>query len=206
MCWIGEQGPTTIAQITLNRHRENPDLSDQDAESAAAPTEYDPLLTPYGHDGRGRLIYFPKNGDGSFYTREVRKGIRCQVVVWSIGQPDVLQGKVQMKFRITTFWNDVKYTNQNGDMDSNQDSRDSGRPFQQPIVTARKKSTYWVMQGRDMAYEKPRSDKGMRSIDIPPIAILNADSFEIVGQPEVSVLNERTGLIRWTSMYRGKSF
>ena len=40
------------------------------------------------------------------------------------------------------------------------------------------------------------------SEDVPPISILNADSFEVIGQPEIQLLQEDKHLMRWSCMYR----
>ena len=41
---------------------------------------------------------------GSLDTQEVRI-IRFQVVIWYVGAPNEVLGKVDMRFRVTIFWN-----------------------------------------------------------------------------------------------------
>jgi len=78
--------------------------------------------------------------------------------------------------------------------------------------------TIWVMSGRRRAYEKNLSDTLLststannsstrstnRVVDIPPVSILNSDSFETIGQPEIMLLKEETRLMRWSCMYRAQ--
>lgn len=65
-------------------------------------------------------------------------------------------------------------------------------------------TTTWVMTGRNAAYKKKITDYSTDLIDVPPISILNADSFEVIGQPEVQILREETLLMRWSCMYRAQ--
>ena len=152
--------------------------------------------------------------------------IRFQVIIWSVAQPDVKVGKVSMKFRVTLFWNDVSNTpsvlapqpqqqqqakdNHNNNMSSNSTVSAATNTNNNTNNTKKVKQngpTVWVMHGRKQASEKKmksHTNRDTRTIDIPPVSILNADSFETIGRPEVMLLQEDTKLMRWTCMYRAK--
>jgi len=72
----------------------------------------------------------------------------------------------------------------------------------------RKKKTnaqsMWVMAGRRAAYKRKITEASTDMIDVPPISILNADSFEVIGQPEIQLLQEESHLMRWSCMYRSQ--
>jgi len=115
--------------------------------------------------------------------------IRFQVVVWYVGALDVMQGRVAAKFRVTLFWND-----------------DGGGNEVRKRMT-RSESSEWKMQGRAKALEqKVSNDVSERTVDIPPLSILNAVSFDIIGKPEVKLLREKTKLMRWTCLYKAVLF
>lgn len=125
------------------------------------------------------------------------KSIRFQVVVWHIGTIDVCKATVEMKFRVTMFWEleDSKGSEQkNVDNNNNKKSSDDG--------------TYWVMQGRQRAYRKIIHDETTvkEIIDVPPVSILNAIELETVGDPEVTMINHRTRTMRWSCMYNASIF
>mmetsp|Transcript_17381 Transcript_17381/g.25210 ORF Transcript_17381/g.25210 Transcript_17381/m.25210 type:complete len:470 (+) Transcript_17381:124-1533(+) len=123
-----------------------------------------------------------------FFNNYIRT-IRFQVVVWYVGAVDVMQGRVAAKFRVTLFWND-----------------DGGGNERRNRMT-KLESSEWVMQGRQKAVEQKISDEiSERTVDIPPLSILNAVSFDIIGKPEVKLLREKTKLMRWTCLYKAVLF
>ena len=75
---------------------------------------------------------------------------------------------------------------------------------------------YWVMQGRSRAKFQPLLKKPVASpiqesdVDVPPLSIINAESFTSVGPPDITKLretydettNETSQLMRWTCLYR----
>lgn len=121
-------------------------------------------------------------------TSAQTQSIRFQVVVWYVGPIDVKLGHVPVRFRVTLFWNDVPVYNQS--------------PHDRNKVTP----TDWIMQGRRTAIQKERHDSGLEVIDVPPISILNAVQFEIIGSPEVNQVNHHTRLMRWTCLYNATLF
>lgn len=118
-----------------------------------------------------------------------KQTIRFQVVVWYIGQIDMVQGRVPMTFRVTIFWND-----QTPD-DDEIDDIDS--------VSTRSTSV-WQMHGRQRAFQKELTKEAAynRAVEVPPVSILNVVTFDTIGTPEVSLLREDTKLMRWTCMYK----
>mmetsp|Transcript_14837 Transcript_14837/g.32897 ORF Transcript_14837/g.32897 Transcript_14837/m.32897 type:complete len:466 (-) Transcript_14837:175-1572(-) len=111
---------------------------------------------------------------------EVRT-IRFQVIVWYIGAIDVLHGNVDAKVRITLFWNATDECNK---------------------TQKEKSSTTYVMQGRRCATKKVVTEGDETIIDVPPVSILNAVSFSIVGSPDVTLLNKKEKLMRWSCLYK----
>jgi hypothetical protein len=112
--------------------------------------------------------------------------IRFQVVVWSVGKVDVVESAVPVTFRLTIFWND-----QGNDDDMN----DTG------TVSSRAQLT-WSMQGRQHAVQREPKEVPLKTIEVPPVSILNTSTFSTIGSPEVAMLREDTRLMRWTCMYR----
>mmetsp|Transcript_21711 Transcript_21711/g.37280 ORF Transcript_21711/g.37280 Transcript_21711/m.37280 type:complete len:458 (-) Transcript_21711:1764-3137(-) len=120
---------------------------------------------------------------------DLKHTIRFQVIVWSISAPDVKTHRVSMKFRVTLFWNDPPPT------------------WTVEAVEKKRKNVQqyiWAMAGRATAYKKKMSGTPDEMLHIPPISILNADSFDIIGSPEVQLLREDTRLYRWSCMYRAQ--
>ena len=75
--------------------------------------------------------------------------------------------------------------------------------------------SYWVMDGRRKAVRKKvtrvindsasvNTSPDEETIDVPAISIINADTFEIVGQPDVTMLRQRSRLMRFSCMYRAR--
>lgn len=158
-------------------------------------------------NGEKRMLFPPRlHQNGSFnklysygsnrlnIPEKLVKTIRFQVLVWHVGPLDVIQGQISMKFRITIFWNKDTLEQVNGGANpadtENQTSSNSPRG-------------QWRMQGRHRAYQKTYSSKEDHEfIDVPVVSILNAVSFEIIGESEVVMLREKQNLMRWTTMYR----
>ena len=128
-------------------------------------------------------------------TRQ-KQTLRFQVVVWYVGQIDMVQGRIPMTFRVTVFWNDQPVDDtDHDDLDSvSVSSRGSSRTSRTP----------WQMDGRQRAYQKeltnPNQDN--QEVEVPPVSILNVVDFDTIGSPEVSLLREDTRLMRWTCMYK----
>ena len=112
--------------------------------------------------------------------------IRFQVVIWYVGPIDVKLGHVPVRFRVTLFWNDVPQYNRTQHHD--------------------KHKSDWIMQGRKQAIQAPQNTSNLEVIDVPPISILNAVQFEIIGTPEISTINHETRLMRWTCLYNATLF
>ena len=117
------------------------------------------------------------------------KNIRFQVIIWSIERPDISLSRVSIKFRVSLFWNDTESNFPDGACEESGSS--VGR---------------WFMAGRDKAvfryYKTPNDDMEEHYFNIPPLSILNANSFNVIGAPDVTLLRRRDGLMRWTSMYK----
>jgi hypothetical protein len=127
--------------------------------------------------------------------------LRFQIVIWYIGAVDVCQGHVPMRFRITLFWND----NQPSPVRqarSKSVNEESGAGDPHP-------SSEWVMKGRQRASRidlQGREAATFETIDVPPVSILNAVSFQVIGEPEVCMLSSRDRLMRWSCMYSAVLF
>ena len=159
MLWMGEQGPTSIIDNNLNAHLMCENGDKETAASNYGSTEADFIKT-----------------------------IRFQVVIWSVGPPDCILGRVNMKFRVTIFWNDIRLLHPT-----------HPQPVGQKTDTS---PTVWVMAGRQKAYERRISRDAVETIDIPQVSILNVQHFEVIGSPEVTLLRKDSRLMRWTCLYR----
>mmetsp|Transcript_14686 Transcript_14686/g.21692 ORF Transcript_14686/g.21692 Transcript_14686/m.21692 type:complete len:471 (-) Transcript_14686:382-1794(-) len=172
----GGYGPTIIIDRCLSSHM----LAARREES----TEQDsPTMISTNFSSNGSLQQYKS------YVNDYIRTIRFQVVVWYVGAVDVMQGQVVAKFRVSMFWND-----------------DGGGNERRNRMT-KLESSEWVMQGRQKAVEQKISDEiSERTVDIPPLSILNAVSFDIIGKPEVKLLREKTKLMRWTCLYKAVLF
>jgi hypothetical protein len=113
-----------------------------------------------------------------------KKILRFQVVIWYIGLIDMIQGRVPVTFRVTLFWNAP-------------DEVDDPTPLTDELSTTSASKSEWKMHGRQEAVQKELKDLQLQTVDVPPVSILNVVTFETIGQPEVSLLNEGERLMRW---------
>jgi hypothetical protein len=125
----------------------------------------------------------------TFHTSTAIRRIRFQVVVWYIGAPDEVHGRVEMKFRVTIFWNAPE------DKDDDEVGYGMNNPYHKRV---------WKMHGRQRAYETSLSEvgDGDRIVYVPPVSILNAVDFELLGDAEVCRLNAAENLMKWSALYR----
>jgi len=228
MVWLGEQAPTQFLDANLNAFEEGNGTSigmslDGSNESQGSVTSILSDSRNHGGDAGGghRSILPPFTSSPSYNT------IRFQIIVWSIGSPDVKSGRVSMKFRVTMFWNvtigDPKTPASSADHNNlnvnsaNLVPNGPGASANLEKLPKPKGPTVWVMSGRGRAYEKNLRDTLPSSsndppaqnsiVDVPPVSILNSDSFEIIGQPEIMLLQEskqKGRLMRWSCMYRAQ--
>lgn len=91
-----------------------------------------------------------------------------------------------MKFRLTIFWNGAP------------------RPMEEQMETASGGvGTQFIMQGRQKAVERRISPhEATNTIDVPQVSLMNAQNFEVIGPPEVTLLRPSSRLLRWTCLYR----
>ena len=124
----------------------------------------------------------------TFDTTEPTRSIRFQVVIWYVGRPDEVLGKVEMKFRVTIFW---KAPNEKDD--------EVGYGMNNPHITK-----VWKMHGRQRAYHTELSEAGKQDkiVYVPPVSILNAVDHEILGEPEVCLVNAKNNSMKWTCLYK----
>lgn len=158
------------------------------------------LIPPTGIPGNYGIIGVPRANYpmlSPLVTRRqvalAQSSIRFQVVVWYVGEVDVRSGTVPMRFRATLFWNDMTNDKDGDEIDTQATTPDKKRSKSQPFM--------WAMNGRQHACLKELDVSNVRQIDVPPLSILNAVSFDVIGQPEISFVKEETKLMRWSCMY-----
>lgn len=183
--WIGEQAQAQFLDRNLDAHANSGNDDDANSGCIHKVSSIPRMITPLSY-----------NSLDNFVTADQRQTLRFQVIVWSVGCPDVKNDQVSMKFRVTLFWNDHRSEDNDNVLDN--------VLHNVKIKKKRKTQSIWVMSGRSAAYKKKMSETHTDMTDIPPISILNADSFEIIGQPEVQLLREDSRLMRWSCMYRAK--
>ena len=125
----------------------------------------------------------------TFLHSDSKQTIRFQVVIWYVGQPDEVLGQVEMKFRVTIFWNSL-------DIDDEE--------IGYGLHNSRNNKRVWKMHGRQRAYQSELSEicDGGRVIYVPPVYILNAVEIDVEGDPEVCLLNTEDNLMKWSCLYK----
>jgi len=202
--WLGEQAQTAFLDRNIEAHH---------AVTSTGISSYGGLG---GDDGRVRTASSVPNkirvGAVPSYNSldwgdDTKHTIRAQVIVWSVSALDVKNACVTMKFRATLFWNDPPQSKEDdheendggvaGAEEDLQNAKKRKRSKKQPFM--------WQMAGRSVAYKKKVSEhQGEDLLDVPPLSILNADSFEMIGAPEVTLLRQDSRLYRWSCMYRAQ--
>lgn len=139
------------------------------------------------------LIQCYNNGFVDSTRNQLQKTIRFQVVVWHIGQIDMVQGRVPITFRVTIFWNAPS---------------DVGCSMNKVLSQNRslKRQKSWRMLGRQQAFQVRGEDIDNDTVDVPPLSILNAVTFETIGDPEICMLRKDSKLMQWSCMYRAMLF
>ena len=181
-------GPTMIIDRCLSSHRlaDMAEMGRINRNSKLIPA------SSIGDSNKQKMFVY----GSTCLTTKMEKTIRFQVVVWYVGPVDVLQGKTTMKFRVTLFWNDDKL-----DEDKFYEANDLEHNPEDNTYPQVEETSFWTMQGRHRAVKKTLSDHVGSTIDVPAVSILNAVSFDVVGDPEISMLREKTKLMRWTCLY-----
>lgn len=188
--WIGEQAQTQFLDRNMEAHSVNENAFGlRPASSVSSIIKQSSCFSSYN-----------SLDNVSPYQRQT---IRFQVIVWSVGGPDVKNNQVSMKFRVTLFWNDdpPKKEDVTDGFIPNMDDEQGGNVT---TNTRKRSQSIWVMVGRGAAIKKKISETPTDTIDVPPVSILNANSFEVIGQPEVQLLREDSRLMRWSCMYRAQ--
>ena len=153
-----------------------------------SPLLFSSARTNYGISESSRRLFKLRY---SIDKAKSQQSIRFQVVIWYVGAVDVVLGHVPMRFRVSLFWNDVKAEHDDDDDDEN----------------ATVPSVGWTMDGRMLAYQDKMSNvQTKKTINVPPLSILNAVNHDVIGTPEVAMLSEDTRLMRWTCMYSATVF
>ena len=163
--------------------------------SVRSSLSYDTFQTTSGGNG----------GGGGFGTSNIStRKIRFQVVVWYIGAPDEVNGKVEMKFRVSIYWNSPHitkndHTTSGGDNNNCNNNVPIGYGMNNPF-----NRKVWKMHGRQRAYETQLTevDENEGIVYVPPVSILNAVDFDLLGDAEVCRLNREENLMKWTALYR----
>lgn len=220
MFWWGEQAPTHY--LDAGRTAFESRNYDEEQGSQQGSSQHSYRSVPLG---RGPSFYEDDSLRVGSHPRSImaplpapsHNTIRFQVIVWSIACPDVKSAKVSMKFRVTIFWNDdPPYSAPEQVVVPNGFKTDTTNTTAATTIGANdpddnrnpsKKNgpTIWVMSGRKQAYQKKlKGHVSGRTIDIPPVSILNSDTFETIGQPEITLLRKDTKLMRWSCMYRAQ--
>ena len=188
--WIGEQAQTQFLDRNMEAHSVNENAFGlRPASSVSSIIKQSSCFSSYN-----------SLDNVAPYQRQT---IRFQVIVWSVGGPDVKNNQVSMKFRVTLFWNDdpPKKEDVTDGFIPNMDDEQGGNVT---TNTRKRSQSIWVMVGRGAAIKKKISETPTDTIDVPPVSILNANSFEVIGQPEVQLLREDSRLMRWSCMYRAQ--
>ena len=226
MSWFGEQAQTQFLDINLEKHNR------KRAFDPNSSLNFDPNSS------------FQKLNSYESLDFDQKFTIRHQIIVWSVGIPDVKSHTVSIMFRVTLFWNDPPpmpksilvaplegFPSQRSLSPTLDQTSPKFNSIDNPVGKSsrngsNKNSTkddqaddsYWVMDGRRKAVRKKISQNVAvndsasvttdspqeETVDVPAISIINADTFEVVGQPDVTMLRQRSRLMRFSCMYRAR--
>jgi len=210
--WLGEQAQTQFLDRNLEAHANK--SSSPPADGGSNNNNNNSVsIGMQSVSSIPKMILHSSSGQSynslNYFDPIQVQTVRFQVIVWSVGCPDVRNALVSMKFRVTLFWNndnDYRPKNNDGVDIANGGSNNNlvGTTIDKSKKKRKKVPSIWVMAGRSAAYKKKITECPNDMIDIPPISILNADSFEVIGQPEVQLLREDSRLMRWSCMYRAQ--
>lgn len=191
--WDGAYGPTLIADTCREAHSNSifahnseddlisydNDIEDQESNNSGTV-----------HKTEKKIVKRPVMSQyGAITSAPMMSSIRFQVIVWNIGAIDVLHGRVTAKFRVTLFWNDDDYS----------DGSDASAHGHNGVV---RNNSYTMLSRGRAVLDNDASEVNNSKVDIPPVSIVNAESFDVIGRPEVNVLREDTKLMRWTCLYK----
>jgi hypothetical protein len=304
LSWLGEQAQSQFLDRNLENHEKanQNQNQNQNQRGGGGGGGGDPLDSASAADSRGSggggsfgsqksfPSYLKLNSFNSLDLYDDKYTIRHQVIVWSVGIPDVKNNRVSIMFRVTLFWNDplpkipstiddaLKAATANSNANSNASAYAYGNTYD--ITTKgngsssnhdnnnnnnnsnhdnsnnnNKDDSVWVMEGRNKAVRKKTKTENKRdrnrsrrrrrrmsedngddyyeddyeedeeeeeSIDVPPVSIINAADFEIIGRPDITCLrynnklsssssspnsnslhsSSNTRLMRFSCMYR----
>ena len=158
----------------------------QDSSELESSSKPDPGLICMDNTSSTRSV----GSFASYGSLEIEdfRAIRFQVVVWHVGRPDEVLGKVDMKFRVTIFWNSPEERDE-----------EVGYGMNNPM-----NKKVWAMYGRQRAYKRDLTEitNDNTIVYVPPVSILNAVDFEVLGEPEVCQINEEENLMKWSCLYK----
>ena len=194
--WDGTYGPSSIIDTCREAHEANSTydsifardrmegLDSYDAEDQGILNE-DNVHNMERTNSKRSIIQY-----GAIKSAQMKKSIRFQIIVWNIGSIDVLHGRVMAKVRVTLFWNDNDSQDRNGNASVHS---------QDHMVHS---NSYKMLSRGRAVLEDDTSEINASKVDVPPVSILNAESFDVIGRPEVNLLREDTKLMRWTCLYK----
>ena len=145
LSWLGEQAQTQY----LDRNFENHQNSSRNSSRNSSPYPSSQKLTSYNS-----------------LDFDLKYTIRHQVIVWSVGIPDVKSHTVTMMFRVTLFWNDppppapillppeINSPEQEFRQRSNSNASENNTNTNNGSVSD---GSYWVMDGRRRAVRRRRT-------------------------------------------------
>eukprot|EP00534_Pseudo-nitzschia_fraudulenta_P009519 CAMPEP_0201151214 /NCGR_PEP_ID=MMETSP0851-20130426/12181_1 /ASSEMBLY_ACC=CAM_ASM_000631 /TAXON_ID=183588 /ORGANISM="Pseudo-nitzschia fraudulenta, Strain WWA7" /LENGTH=526 /DNA_ID=CAMNT_0047428023 /DNA_START=255 /DNA_END=1835 /DNA_ORIENTATION=- len=252
LSWLGEQAQTQFLDRNLDNHQRS----------------------GTGSNGGSPFPSFQRLSSYKSLDFDQKHTIRHQVIVWSVGIPDVKSHTVKIMFRVTLFWNDpppppqipvfppvsmdvgqqqqevrprsrsnssnavggglfhnsggvLNMSKINSNINANNTNNDNNNDNNNNADTSNDNdddddNSYWVMDGRRKAIRRRQSFADVSkalpinntnnnrhylegdTIDVPPVSIINADTFEIVGRPDITLLRKKSRLMRFSCMYRAQ--
>lgn len=95
-----------------------------------------------------------------------------------------------MRFRVTVFWNRP---------DKEVDDQEIGYGMHNSL-----NRKVWTMYGRQRAYEREIQEVPEEAgfVYVPPVSILNAVDFQVLGEPEVCLVSKSKKLMKWSCLYK----
>lgn len=118
---------------------------------------------------------------------DVPDEIRCKVTLWNLHDVNLVDGTFEVQFRVTLFW-----------------SPSAEEETTKAVLEVMR--SHWKGSSKLQVTDRSHGLIGSVVVNVPPLALINAQSFSEVTPPELHLVEPRPGrvLLRWNCLYQAK--